>query len=82
AGDSFAGAFLGHLARSGTVTDLSMRRAVLHGCVVASFAVEAFGVDRIRTLTVEDIDRRLRELHSFIQVDREASDRHLFLAKT
>jgi sugar/nucleoside kinase (ribokinase family) len=81
AGDSFAGAFIGHLARSGEVTDLSMRRAVLHGCVVASFTVEAFGVDRVRTLTVGDVERRLRELHSFIQVDRDASDRHLFLAQ-
>ena len=55
-----------------------MRRAILHGCVVASYTVEAFGVDRVRALQEPEVDGRLRELHSFIQVDRDASDRHLF----
>jgi sugar/nucleoside kinase (ribokinase family) len=78
AGDSFAGAFFGNLAQAGEVTDILLRRAILHGCVVASFTVEAFGVDRVRSLNRDEVNQRLRLLHSFIQVDRNASDLHLF----
>ena len=78
AGDSFAGAFFGNLAQAGEVSDMFLRRAILHGCVVASFTVEAFGVDRVRSLKREEVNQRLRQLHASIQVDRNASDLHLF----
>jgi sugar/nucleoside kinase (ribokinase family) len=71
AGDSFAGAFMGSLAHRGDFSDSTLRRAVLHGCVVASFTVEAFGVDRVRDLASPEVDQRLRKLHSFIRVDEE-----------
>lgn len=71
AGDSFAGAFMGSLAHSGNFSDSTLRRAVLHGCVVASFTVEAFGVERVRDLEASEIEQRLRELRSFIRVDDE-----------
>jgi sugar/nucleoside kinase (ribokinase family) len=76
AGDSFAGAFIGSLARTGDFSEPAMRRAVLHGCVVASFAVEEFGVDRVRVLQRADVDLRLRELRSFIHVDDEPDLAH------
>lgn len=58
AGDTFAGGFLGYLAASETVTDLSIRRALVFGSVVASYNVEAFSLDRLRTISGEDIQRR------------------------
>jgi sugar/nucleoside kinase (ribokinase family) len=71
AGDSFAGGFIGKLASSGDFSDAALRQAVLHGCVVASFTVESFSVDRIRSLQPDDVSRRLRELRSFIRVEEE-----------
>lgn len=72
AGDSFAGAFIGHLAtevaRHGHGDDAALRRAVLHGCAVASYTVESFSVDRVRALDSRDVERRLDELRSFIRV--------------
>jgi sugar/nucleoside kinase (ribokinase family) len=76
AGDSFAGGFLGKLATSSDFSDSALRRAVLHGCVVASFTVESFSVDRIRSLASHDLERRLRELRSFIEVEDEPIDAH------
>jgi sugar/nucleoside kinase (ribokinase family) len=69
AGDSFAGAFIGCLARSNAHTDAAFRRAVVHGCVVASFTVEGFGVDGVRTLNADAIERRVRDLRSFMAID-------------
>lgn len=61
AGDTFAGGFLGYLSRVGNLEDMSLRRAAVCGSVMASFQVEDFGLDRLRTLTHEDIDRRFKK---------------------
>jgi sugar/nucleoside kinase (ribokinase family) len=58
AGDSFAGGFLGHLARSGDSGQRGLRRAIVYGSVVASFTVEDFGVKRLTTLTRPEIEER------------------------
>ncbi len=58
AGDSFAGAFMGYLAREGRVTEATLRTAILYGSVVASFVVEKFSLDRLLSLTWKDIDAR------------------------
>ncbi len=63
AGDSFAGGFLGQLAREGRMTPASLRRALIHGSVVASYTVEDFGVRRLLTLCPDDVSRRYREFH-------------------
>lgn len=68
AGDSFAGGFLGHLARAGEVTEHTVREALLCGSVVASFGVEAFGLDRFQKLTLQDIDKRLKKLESMTTI--------------
>lgn len=70
AGDSFAGAFIGRLAREADHSDAALRRAALHGCAVASFTVESFSIERIRLLQTAELRRRLAELLSFMQVDR------------
>ena len=61
AGDSFAGAFMGYIARKGVVNEAVLRTAVVYGCVLGSFVVEQFSVSRIVTLTWEDIERRYRD---------------------
>ena len=58
AGDTFAAGFMGYLARTGDLTAESLRQAVVHGSVVASFTVEDFSIDRLRDLTMEDIQAR------------------------
>lgn len=58
AGDSFAGGFLGQLARSGDRSERGLRRAIVYGSVVASFTVEDFGVRRLSTASLADIEER------------------------
>jgi sugar/nucleoside kinase (ribokinase family) len=58
AGDCFAGGFMGYLANTGNITDDGLRRAVVYGSVMASFAVEAFSLDRLRGLEFKDIEGR------------------------
>lgn len=60
AGDSFAGGFFGHLARSADRTQGGLRRAIVYGSVVASFTVENFGLTRLTTLSLEEIEERYR----------------------
>ncbi len=61
AGDSFAGGFMGYLARAGRHDDGTMRRAIVLGGVLASFTVEQFSLDRLRTLTPDEIRARYAE---------------------
>lgn len=63
AGDTFAGGFCGYLARAGRADDATLRHAVLHGSALASFCVERFGPDRLRDLTMEEIEARVEAFH-------------------
>lgn len=62
AGDSFAGGFMGALAHHGHPTRHSIRRAMVYGAVMGSFAVERLGVERLKKLTRKEVDTRAREL--------------------
>jgi sugar/nucleoside kinase (ribokinase family) len=62
AGDSFAGGFMGSLAAADNISDSSVRKALLNGAVVASFGVEAFSLERLKSITKNDIQNRLNEL--------------------
>ncbi|WDT74130.1 MAG: PfkB family carbohydrate kinase [Candidatus Manganitrophus sp.] len=64
AGDSFAGGFMGYLSQNGTMNEAALRQAVIYGSVMASFNVEAFSLDRMRTLTREEINARYKEFQS------------------
>lgn len=67
AGDSFAGGFLGHIARKG-VTDFStMKEAVIYGNVMGSFAVEDFGIKRLLSITKDDIEDRYEKYCNLVQ---------------
>ncbi len=67
AGDSFAGGFLGYLAKVGRVNNLTLRQAMVYGTVMGSFAVERFGLDRLRRLTRREIDARARHFYRLTQ---------------
>jgi sugar/nucleoside kinase (ribokinase family) len=60
AGDCFAGGFVGYLANTMNFDDASVRKAMIIGSVMASFNVEAFSLDRLRTLTYGEIEARYR----------------------
>jgi sugar/nucleoside kinase (ribokinase family) len=66
AGDAFAGGLLGYLAGAGKLDDRTLCRAVLHGTVCASFAVEDFSVDGIERADMAGIERRIRELEALV----------------
>lgn len=68
AGDSFAGGFMGHLARTRDISFGNMKTAIIVGSALASFCVEKFGTTRLKELTRQEIDQRIqrfKELTSF-----------------
>jgi sugar/nucleoside kinase (ribokinase family) len=67
AGDSFAGGFMGYLAGDGEKSDASLRRAMVYGSVLGSFAVEKFGLDRLRHLKRGEIHARARHFAKLTQ---------------
>ena len=62
AGDTFAGGFMGHLAESGDTSWTGLKRAMIFGSVIASFAVESFGTDGLLRMTREAIEQRYETL--------------------
>lgn len=58
AGDTFAGGFLGYLAANGDLTEDGLRRAIVFGSVMASFTVEDFSLDRLRSLEYRELEER------------------------
>jgi sugar/nucleoside kinase (ribokinase family) len=60
AGDSFAGGFLGYLDKVGKFTRPEIRRAAVYGSVLASFAIEDFGIERFKSLRPPEIESRFR----------------------
>lgn len=67
AGDSFAGGFMGYLAGSNDKSDASLRRAMVYGSVMGSFAVEKFGLERLRHLKRGEIHARARHFSKLTQ---------------
>jgi sugar/nucleoside kinase (ribokinase family) len=68
AGDSFAGGFVGWIAKTDDFSDENLKRAVIYGSTMASFCVEKFSVDGLRTLShlqIQDRFRAFRELSRF-----------------
>ncbi len=67
AGDAFAGAMLGSIAEAGEANQATMRRAIVYGSVAASYTVEAFGTDRLVTLTRAEVDARYRAFRRLVE---------------
>ncbi len=61
AGDSFAGGVMGYLASTDDLSEANVRRAIIHGSLMASYNVEAFSLERLRNLSAADIDSRFQE---------------------
>ena len=69
AGDTFAGGFIGYLAKVGTINFNNMKNALIYGSALASFCVEKFGTEKIKNLSEEEVTGRIREfvsLSSFV----------------
>jgi sugar/nucleoside kinase (ribokinase family) len=71
AGDTFAGGFIGHLARTKDISYENMKTAIIVGSAMASFCVEKFGTERLRELKKEDIDARIRQFQELVNFDIE-----------
>ena len=69
AGDTFAGGFIGHLAKTGDISFDNMKTAIIMGSALASFCVEKFGPNRMKEITKEDIDARLAEFVELVNFD-------------
>lgn len=69
AGDSFAGGFIGYLAKTNDLSSENIRRAVIVGSVMASFNVEDFSLDRMRRLKHKEIVERFDEFKKFSHFD-------------
>ena len=65
AGDTFAGGLMGYLARCGEPTLANLRMGMVHGSVLASFTVEDFSLERLKTLTHDEIQARVEEVKRF-----------------
>jgi len=71
AGDTFAGGFMGYLAKTGDYSLDGMKRALVYGSVAASYCVEAFGPNKLKELGPDDIKARTLEFVNLMQVTLE-----------
>ena len=69
AGDCFAGGFIGYLEKTQDISFENMKRAVIHGSVMASFCVEKFGTERLIELSQQDVENRLQAFIDLVQFD-------------
>jgi sugar/nucleoside kinase (ribokinase family) len=69
AGDTFAGGFIGYLAKVGTVNFNNMKNAIIFGSALASFCVEKFGTEKIRNLTQDEVAERVQQFISLAQFE-------------
>lgn len=71
AGDTFAGGFMGWLAKTGDTSFQNMKTAIIVGSAMASFCVEKFGPQRMQELTKAEIDARIQQFVNLVQFDIE-----------
>jgi sugar/nucleoside kinase (ribokinase family) len=71
AGDTFAGGFMGHLAKTKDISFENMKTAIIVGSAMASFCVEKFGPNRLKEISKEDIDKRLHQFRELVNFDIE-----------
>jgi sugar/nucleoside kinase (ribokinase family) len=71
AGDSFAGGFMGYLAKTNDLSDANLRRAVIYGSAMGSFAVEKFSVQRLLEINATDIANRVADFRRLVAFEEE-----------
>ena len=69
AGDSFAGGFIGYLAKTNDISFENMKRAVINASAMASFCVEKFGTQKLTEINQNDVDARINEFVNLVQFD-------------
>lgn len=69
AGDTFAGGFIGHIAKTKDISFENMKRAIIVGSALASFCVEKFGPERLKEISKADIDARIQEFVQLVNFD-------------
>jgi sugar/nucleoside kinase (ribokinase family) len=69
AGDTFAGGFMGHLAKTKDISFDNMKTAIIVGSAMASFCVEKFGTERLKEITASDIESRLNDFVQLVNFD-------------
>ncbi|NME66880.1 PfkB family carbohydrate kinase [Flammeovirga aprica] len=69
AGDTFAGGFIGYLAKTDDISFENMKKAVIYGSAMASFCVEKFGTERLLEITEKDLEARVQEFHKLTSFD-------------
>ena len=69
AGDTFAGGFIGYLAKTKDISFENMKRAIIFGSAMASFCVEKFGTERLINLNQEQVDERVKQFINLVQFD-------------
>ncbi|MDP8238724.1 MAG: PfkB family carbohydrate kinase [Candidatus Hatepunaea meridiana] len=67
AGDTFAGAMIGYLAATDDIGAFNIRRALVYGTIVASFAVEDFSLNRLKDLTMNEVEERFRQFRTMVE---------------
>lgn len=71
AGDTFAGGFMGHLARTGDISFENMKRGIIVGSAMASFCVEKFGPIRLKEIDRAEIDARIQQFKDLVSFEIE-----------
>jgi sugar/nucleoside kinase (ribokinase family) len=71
AGDTFAGGFMGYIARTGDLSFENMKRAVIYGSAMASFCVEKFGIERMKELNNKAINKRIAQFVDLVNFDAD-----------
>jgi len=74
AGDAFAGGFMGYLAKTGKLDDAHLRRAVVYGSTMGSFAVERFSIERLLEISTRDIASRLGAFGRLVAFEADLVD--------
>ena len=71
AGDSFAGGFMGYIARSGDISEANLRRAVIYGSAMGSFAVEKFSIESLLEVTDKQLADRVADFRKLVAFEEE-----------
>ena len=71
AGDTFAGGFMGYIAKSGDISFENMKRGIIVGSALASFCVEKFGPTRLKEISKDELDYRIRQFKDLVSFEIE-----------
>ena len=71
AGDSFAGGFIGYLAKTNDTSFQNMKKAVINGSVIASFCVEKFGTQKLNDIKDKDLELRINEFVNLVRINQD-----------